>query len=38
MVETFGITIDEGPKRRPREMESQTIEKIGVSLLKLNFR
>ena len=29
MIETLGITIDRGPKGKPRKMENKTIEKIG---------
>ena len=29
MVEILGIIIDRHPKRRPRKMESKTIDKIG---------
>ena len=39
MVDALGITIDRRPKGRSRKMESQTIEKIGVSLFyKWNLR
>jgi hypothetical protein len=29
MVEALGITIDRHPKRKPHEMESSSIEKVG---------